>query len=151
MPDYEIDLPDSGPADSAPFPLDPALERDTHHLARLDLCDVRLMDDQSYPWLVLVPRVEGAVEILDLSADQRAVLMEEIAQAGEALRTATRCDKLNIAALGTQVRQLHVHVIARNVGDAAWPAPVWGHTERAPYQHESRDALAQRIVMSLGG
>lgn len=137
-------------ADTENFALDPALERDTHHLTALDLCEVRLMDDRTYPWLILVPRVPGAVEIVDLDPELRGRLMEEVAAVSAALRQATACDKLNVAALGNQVRQLHVHVIARRVTDPAWPAPVWGHAERAPYQIENRDELGGRIVMSLG-
>lgn len=132
------------------FKLEAALERDTMQVARLALCDVRLMDDATYPWLVLVPRLAGAVEIVDLEPETRYRLTDEIAQAGAALRRATACDKLNVAALGNQVSQLHVHVIARYRSDLAWPGPVWGHAERAPYQIESRDALGQRIVMALG-
>ena len=109
-----------------PFTLDPQLENDTHDVGKLGLCRVLLMDDVRFPWLILVPERAGAVEILDLSADDRRRLWAEIEQAGAAVRTLFSPDKLNIAALGNMVRQLHVHVIARFASDAAWPRPVWG-------------------------
>ncbi len=112
------------------FVLDPRLAADTHTVASLPLCDVRLMDDARWPWLVLVPRRAGLVEIADLHGDEQAVLWQEVNRAAAALRAVTPCDKLNLGALGNIVRQLHVHVIARVEGDAAWPGPVWGHGAR---------------------
>ncbi|WP_027492417.1 HIT family protein [Rhodanobacter sp. OR444] len=112
------------------FVLNPRLAADTHTVASLPLCDVRLMDDARWPWLVLVPRRAGLVEIADLHGDEQAVLWQEVNRAAAALRAGTPCDKLNLGALGNIVRQLHVHVIARVEGDAAWPGPVWGHGAR---------------------
>ncbi|KZC39602.1 MULTISPECIES: HIT domain-containing protein [Rhodanobacter] len=112
------------------FVLNPRLAADTHTVASLPLCDVRLMDDARWPWLVLVPRRAGLVEIADLHGDEQAVLWQEVNRAAAALRAVTPCDKLNLGALGNIVRQLHVHVIARVEGDAAWPGPVWGHGAR---------------------
>lgn len=109
-----------------PFELDPVLGADTAAFATLGLCDVRLMDDARFPWLILVPRRGGAVEILDLDSADQDRLWAEIRAAAGALRSVYRPDKLNIGALGNQVAQLHVHVIARFRADAAWPAPVWG-------------------------
>lgn len=87
------------------------------------------MDDMRFPWLVLVPRIAGAVEWFDLDeADQHAVL-DETSHAARLLRGQSGCDKINIGALGNIVRQLHVHVVARSRGDAAWPGPVWGSGE----------------------
>jgi diadenosine tetraphosphate (Ap4A) HIT family hydrolase len=106
--------------------LHPQLVADTAAVGDLPLCRVLLMDDANYSWLILVPRRPDVVEVLDLSASERAVLMEEVAQAADALRAITACDKLNIAALGNVVSQLHVHVIARFRSDLAWPRPVWG-------------------------
>ncbi|MDH5834051.1 HIT family protein [Luteimonas kalidii] len=125
-----------------PYALDPQLASDTHPLATLDLCELRLMDDANYPWLVLVPRVAGAREMLDLDATQRHRLTDEIDLAGRALREVFHPFKLNVAALGNLVPQLHVHVIARFENDPAWPAPVWGRVAARPY---SPDALVGRI------
>ncbi|HZY34617.1 MAG TPA: HIT family protein [Rhodanobacter sp.] len=116
---------------AAGFALDPRLAADTRPVASLPLCDVLLMNDARYPWLILVPRRAGLVEITDLYADEQAVLWQEVNRAVAALRAAAPCDKLNLGALGNIVRQLHVHVVARVEGDAAWPGPVWGHGQAA--------------------
>jgi diadenosine tetraphosphate (Ap4A) HIT family hydrolase len=87
---------------------------------------VLAMNDADYPWLVLVPRRGGAVEIAGLGADA-ARLMDEILLASSALKAVTRCDKLNVAAIGNVVPQLHVHIVARRKDDPLWPKPVWGH------------------------
>jgi diadenosine tetraphosphate (Ap4A) HIT family hydrolase len=118
------------------------LATDTHPLASLALSELRLMDDANYPWLVLVPRVPDAVELVDLDAGQRHRLMDEIAFASELLRAAVRPFKLNVAALGNAVPQLHVHVIARERDDPAWPKPVWGLAAARPY---SPEALVARV------
>ena len=100
------------------------------------------MDGANYPWLVLVPRVAGARELIDLEAAQRRQLMDETDLAARLLRDVFRPFKLNVAALGNLVPQLHVHVIARYEGDPAWPAPVWGRVAARPYEPE---ALVERI------
>lgn len=123
--------------------LHPQLADDTHPVAMFELCELRLMDDANYPWLVLVPRVADAVEMLDLDATQRHRLTDEIDRASHALRDVFRPHKLNIAALGNLVSQLHVHVIARYEEDPAWPRPVWGLAAAKPYTAES---LIERIA-----
>jgi diadenosine tetraphosphate (Ap4A) HIT family hydrolase len=122
--------------------LDPKLEADSHPVASLALCDVRLMDDANYPWLVLVPRVAEMRELVDLSGTQQQRLLDEIGQASRALQALFRPHKLNVAALGNVVAQLHVHVIARQLDDPAWPAPVWGRVEARSYEPE---ALVERV------
>lgn len=133
-----------------PFALDPQLAADSVAVAELGLSDLRLMNDARFPWLLLVPRREGAVEMIDLEKPDRAALFEEINAASAALRAATRCDKLNVAALGNQVKQLHVHVIGRFDGDAAWPGPVWGAGPAVPYAAEARNTLIDKIRSALG-
>ena len=128
--------------DPAPYELHAQLAADTHPLASLELCDLRLMDDANYPWLVLVPRVAGARELVELDDRQRHRLTDEIDLASRLLRDAFRPFKLNVAALGNLVPQLHVHVIARFEDDPAWPAPVWGRVAARPYTPE---ALVARI------
>lgn len=122
--------------------LHPQLADDTHPIAQWQLSDLRLMDDANHPWLILVPRVEGASELIDLTETQQAELTREIAIASRALQTAFKPHKLNVAALGNIVPQLHVHVIARFQDDIAWPRPVWGMASAKPYTPE---ALLQRI------
>ena len=108
------------------FTLHPTLTRDTVEVTRLPLCRVLLMKDSRFPWLILVPERDGARAIHDLPPADRATLIEEIAQASQILERLFHPDKLNVGALGNIVPQLHVHVVARTVGDPAWPGPVWG-------------------------
>jgi diadenosine tetraphosphate (Ap4A) HIT family hydrolase len=110
----------------AGWSLHPRLENDTTPVGDLALSRVLAIDDADYPWLVLVPRRAGAVEIADLGADA-ARLMDEILLASRVLKAVTRCDKLNVAAIGNVVPQLHVHIVARRKDDPLWPKPVWGH------------------------
>ena len=108
------------------FALDPRLAADTVWLCDWPLSAVLLMNDRRYPWIVLVPRPAGLVEPFDLSPADQVRLWREVGHAGAVLKTATGCRKVNFGALGNVVSQLHVHVVARNEGDAAWPGPVWG-------------------------
>lgn len=124
------------------FTLDERLRADTVEAASLGLCTVRLMNDKTMPWLILVPQVDGAREIYELDASSRAVLMDELTLASRVMAQIYKPDKLNIANLGNVVSQLHVHVIARRVNDRAWPGPVWGAAGGARYaQKELEDAL----------
>lgn len=123
--------------------LHPQLAEDTVPVAELPLCEVRLMDDANHPWLVLVPRVADITEIIDLDPPQRSQLTAEIDIACRALKSLFKPDKLNVAALGNLVPQLHVHVIARYRDDIAWPRPVWGAANARPYPPE---ALVERVA-----
>jgi diadenosine tetraphosphate (Ap4A) HIT family hydrolase len=115
------------------FALDPRLAADTTPVLDLPLCSVRLSADWTYPWLILVPRRADCTELIDLGPDDRAILMEEIAMASKVLRKVTDAHKLNVAALGNSVAQLHVHVIARFPDDPAWPGPIWGKGDPLPW------------------
>jgi diadenosine tetraphosphate (Ap4A) HIT family hydrolase len=131
------------------FELDPRLAADSQLVAEGPLSQLRLMDDSRFAWLVLVPRLADASEFIDLEpADQRQ-LMEEVTQAGLLLRACSPCDKLNIGALGNIVRQLHVHVLARTVGDAAWPGPVWGAGSMQRQAPEAREARLRQLRENL--
>jgi len=134
---------------AAGFVLDPRLAADTRPVASLPLCELRLMDDARYAWLVLVPRRAGLVEITDLDAGEQAVLWREVNRATAALRAAVPCDKLNLGALGNVVRQLHVHLVARIEGDAAWPGPVWGHGRSVAYDDDRAATLIAALRHSL--
>lgn len=120
--------------------LHPQLARDTVPLGDLALSRVLIIKDANYPWLLLVPRRPDITEIIDLDGVEQAQLMVEIDRTARALKTVTECDKLNIAALGNAVPQLHVHIIARRKTDKAWPKPVWGMVP--PLEHDAA-ALAQ--------
>ena len=126
----------------APWSLHPQLEADSHPLASLGLSELRLVDDANYPWLLLVPRVEGARELVDLDEAQQVVLLREIDRVSRLLLREFRPHKLNVAALGNVVPQLHVHLIARRTEDAAWPSPVWGRVEARRYEPEE---LVERV------
>ena len=132
------------------FELDKRLEGDSVPVADLPLSTVRLMNERSWPWLILVPRRPGLVELIDLDVESRARLMEEIARAAEALRALYRPDKLNVAALGNVVHQLHVHVIARFRSDPAWPRPIWNVKPAfEPYDPAALSKEVGRIAAAL--
>ena len=124
------------------FQLDPRLAADSLFIADGPLSQIRLMNDARFPWVVLVPRVAGASEWIDLSGDQQRLLLAEINQISRHLKQKPNVTKLNIGALGNIVRQLHVHLIGRFEGDAAWPGPVWGS---GPAQRLDTNVLAERV------
>ena len=133
------------------FEIDKRLEGDSVPVAELPLSAVRLMNERSWPWLILVPRRSGLVDIIDLDPGGRAALMEEIARAAEALRALYRPDKLNVAALGNVVPQLHVHVIARFRSDPAWPRPIWNvKPAMVAYEPDALSKEVRRIAAALG-
>ena len=128
---------------SGHFVLHERLAADTVALDDWPLCRVLLMNDQSYPWLILVPRRPDLEEIHDLDAGDRAQLTEEICRASRALQSRFSPDKINVGALGNLVPQLHVHVLARFRSDPAWPGPVWGKQPPVPYES---GALQERVA-----
>ena len=116
------------------FILHPRLAADGIFVTDWPLSRVLLMNDRRFAWLVLVPRQPDLTELFDLDAQERAELIEETAKAGHRLKEWSKAAKINIGALGNVVPQLHVHVIARRPGDAAWPGPVWGAGKAVPYE-----------------
>jgi len=132
------------------FTADPAFEAGSVFAVDWPLCQVRLQDDARFPWLILLPRVEGAVELDDLTVQQRSVLMEEIVRASELIRALAQAagrpvDKLNMAALGNVTRQLHVHVVGRRRDDGLWPDPIWGRPGAVRLSEEDREGLLRAI------
>ncbi|HUL89365.1 MAG TPA: HIT family protein [Pseudolabrys sp.] len=121
--------------------LHPQLAQETVPVGDMPLARVLLANDANYPWLILVPRLPGLVELIDLEENAQVQLTGEIAAAARVLKTVTGCDKLNIATLGNQLPQLHVHVIARRRTDAAWPMPVWGAKPPLAYDDGARSTL----------
>ncbi|WP_453976716.1 HIT family protein [Brevundimonas sp. Marseille-Q4549] len=128
------------------FRPDPAFEAGSVAAAEWPLCHVRLQDDARFPWLILIPRVEGAVELADLSAEQRATLMEETVRAGDLVRRLGPVEKLNVGAIGNVTSQLHVHVVGRRRDDGLWPDPVWGRGPAVPYDPAERARLLEKIA-----
>jgi diadenosine tetraphosphate (Ap4A) HIT family hydrolase len=139
----------AAPAPCAAWTLDPQLERDTVAVGDLPGSRVLLMNDSNFPWLIVVPRRAGAVEIFDLDEAERARLMRELALLAQLLRDLTACHKINIAAIGNMVSQLHVHVIARRRDDPVWPRPVWGALPARPYGETERDRLIKAIRQKI--
>ncbi|MGE0279566.1 MAG: HIT domain-containing protein [Rhizobiaceae bacterium] len=131
------------------FELDARLEADTEPLQWLGLCEIRLMNDKRWPWVVLVPQRAGIYELHDLTPLDQAMLTFETNLAAEALKRVTGCDKINTAALGNIVRQMHIHVIARSEDDPNWPGPVWGYGPREPYRRTDLHGLIEKIRAAL--
>jgi diadenosine tetraphosphate (Ap4A) HIT family hydrolase len=129
--------------------LHPQLAQDTVPIGDLALARVLLANDANFPWLILVPRRPGLIELIDLEENAQVQLLGEITAAARALKSITECDKLNIAALGNQVAQFHVHVIGRRHSDAAWPKPVWGAAPPAAYSPTIRDGLIGALRRGL--
>lgn len=133
------------------FELDPRLKADTHFILQWPLSQVLLMDDRRYPWLILVPARFDISEPFDLAAEEQALLSRETMVLGELMKEHFAADKVNIAALGNVVPQLHVHVIARFEDDDTFPSPVWGlgHAER--YELGARESLIETLQARLKG
>jgi diadenosine tetraphosphate (Ap4A) HIT family hydrolase len=137
------------------FTLHPQLEADCALVGDLSICRV-LLNAQfaDYTWLILVPRRTGCRDLTDVSPADFQPLMEEVAQLHDALKAYTKADKMNVAAIGNMVPQLHIHVIARHVGDAYWPKPLWGHATPRPDADGGKaraHALRQSLVGTLAG
>ncbi len=128
------------------FSLDPRLAADTLFAAQFPLCEVRVMNDARYPWLVAVPRLPGASELFGLTQQEGAQVWAEIQALGALVGDLPRVDKVNIGALGNIVRQLHIHVVGRYEGDPAWPGPVWGHSPPSPYHDTAAMTLIDRVA-----
>jgi diadenosine tetraphosphate (Ap4A) HIT family hydrolase len=127
------------------FKLHERLTTDTVDITRLRLSRVLLMNDSSFPWLILVPEKEGLCELYDLEEGERSALMEEIALASRIIMHLYKPDKINVGALGNIVTQLHVHVIGRFRSDRAWPGPVWGRGPAQPYGDDEREVTRGRF------
>ncbi|MDI9245653.1 HIT family protein [Marinobacter sp. CHS3-4] len=128
------------------FVLHDKLAADTISLGQSRLCEVRLMNDSHFPWVLLVPRVSSVREIYELSKEQQHRLTEESSLLGEGMMKAFGGDKFNVAALGNMVPQLHVHHIVRFEGDDAWPGPVWGKVAPVPYEDNELEAIKARLA-----
>ncbi|MGN6449455.1 MAG: HIT domain-containing protein [Brucella intermedia] len=131
------------------FELDKRLNADTFFVAKLGLCELRLMNDRRWPWLILVPRRPDLTEIHDMTPLDQTMLTFETGIVAQALKTVTACHKINTGALGNIVRQLHLHVIARSEGDAGWPGPVWGFGSRETYDEKDAHRLIADILAAL--
>ena len=131
------------------FQLDPRLEKDTVLISDWHLCQVRLMNDSRYPWVILIPKVEGVSEIHELTEEQQKLLLGESMRLSKALDQLFSPHKLNIAALGNMVRQLHVHHIVRYEDDASFPNPVWGVGDAVPYSTQVLEETISGLTIAF--
>ena len=131
------------------FTLDPQLEQDTVLVADWHLCQVRLMNDSRYPWVILIPKVEDVSEIHQLADEQQQLLLGESVRLSKALEQLFAPHKLNVAALGNMVRQLHIHHIVRFEDDASFPRPVWGVGDAVPYEAEALSETVNGLQIAL--
>ncbi|VVO92572.1 hypothetical protein PS854_02375 [Pseudomonas fluorescens] len=133
----------------AVFALDPRLQQDTLPIGDFPLCRLLLSNDSNYPWFILVPRRDDISEIFQLDVADQLQLWQETTALAELLKDSFDADKLNVAALGNVVSQLHMHVIVRKREDAAWPAPVWGKHPAKPYSAEQVAVIRERLRLVL--
>ncbi len=131
------------------FALDPRLQQDTLPIGDFPLCRLLLMNDAHYPWFILVPRREELSELFQLDASDQQALWREVAVLAETLKDTFAADKMNVAALGNVVNQLHIHVIVRRREDAAWPAPVWGKFPAEAYGVEQIAVIRAKLRLVL--
>lgn len=141
---------------SSDFKADPAFDAGSVIVLDWPLCQVRLQDDARFPWLILIPRRAGLHELEDLAPAERAVLMDEILKAGEAVRLLGQAagqpvEKLNVGAIGNVTAQLHLHVVGRRHDDALWPDPVWGRGPAVPYGASGLQTAISRLRLSQAG
>lgn len=127
------------------FTLDPRLEQDTIYLGDFALSRVLLMNDARYPWVILVPRHVGLTECFQLSQSDQIQLTKESNFVAQSLTELVQADKMNVAALGNVVSQLHIHHVARYQEDETWPAPVWGKGQAIPYTEQEREAICEQL------
>ncbi len=127
------------------FKLDSRLHNDTLFVCDLSLCRVLLMNDSQFPWLILVPMKNDIAEIIDLTEDEQIRLLKESALASRAIQHLFAPFKLNVAAIGNVVRQLHVHHVARFESDCAWPKPVWGNQPAVAYDASEAEARIESL------
>lgn len=131
------------------FAINEQLELDTAFVTDWGLSRVLLMNDARFPWLILVPRRKDVLEMFELDAADQQTLMTEICRAAKNLQRLTDCDKVNICAIGNQVPQLHVHIIARRTDDDVWPSPVWSRGFAVPYEPEALADFVAKLVNGL--
>lgn len=129
------------------YTLDPQLQQDTVHLGQFSLCDVLLMNDSQFPWIILVPRRGSTSELYQLSTEERYAQSDESAYVSQRLSDYFKADSMNVAALGNVVPQLHIHHVVRKTDDPCWPKPIWGAIEAKPYDKEALDKMVSELKL----
>lgn len=127
------------------FSLDQRLEQDTIFIRELELSRLLLMNDNRYPWFILVPRKEGVTELFELSYIEQKLLMSEITEISKIIKSNFKSEKINVAALGNIVSQLHIHIVARFKSDMAWPDPIWGKGEVIKYDFDTIEDIKRKF------
>ncbi|MDH5190518.1 MAG: HIT domain-containing protein [Gammaproteobacteria bacterium] len=127
------------------FSLNEQLGKDCFIVGEFTLCEVLLLNDVNFPWLILVPKVEGVSELHHLTESQQQQFLKESGNIAAMIESLFKPDKLNIAAIGNKVRQLHIHHIGRFESDPCWPETVWGYGKGIPYTDQQRDDTLARI------
>ena len=128
------------------FKLHPQLEKDCISLGKFELCQLLLMNDSQFPWFILVPQRADITEIYQLTAPEQVTLIQESSYLAENLTAIFQADKLNIAAIGNIVSQLHLHHVVRYRNDKGWAAPIWGKFAAVPYSAQQLEALKQKLI-----
>ena len=131
------------------FELHPQLANDCIDVLDWPLCKLLLMNNDQVPWFILVPRVAGVEELYELDSKQQFQLLQEIELASSYLQHVYKPHKLNVAAIGNKVRQLHVHVVVRQEDDVCWPEPVWGNVQPQPYTDDELESLVKQLRAAL--
>jgi diadenosine tetraphosphate (Ap4A) HIT family hydrolase len=131
------------------FELDPRLAADTVAVGRLGLCELRLMNDRRWPWVILVPQRPDITEFHDLTPLDQTMLTFEMGLVAKALKTSTGAGKINIGTLGNVVPMFHLHIVARSAGDPNWPGPVWGFGARQAYADEDAERFGEQIRQAV--
>jgi len=131
------------------FQLHPRLQQDSIEIGQFSLSQLLLINDSQYPWLVLVPKRENISEVYQLSEDDQILLQQESSLLAKKLASLYNADKMNIAAIGNMVPQLHIHHIVRYKDDIAWPAPIWGKFESIPYSDQQADDEKNRLLSAF--
>jgi diadenosine tetraphosphate (Ap4A) HIT family hydrolase len=131
------------------FILDETLANVSHSIGKMRICEARLLDDARWPWIMLVPARPDCVDLHDLKASDLAQAMDDMRDVANCLKKLTPCQKINVGSLGNMVRQLHIHVIARNEGDPNWPGPVWGFEKAIPYDDTAREVFLAKLTKEL--
>lgn len=134
---------------SKTWQMDPRLARDTVDILTHGECRLVLMNDARWPWLIVIPMIPGAENLHDLSPPRADAIMQFALHVSRKMQAFTGAEKMNVAAIGNMVRQLHIHVVARSEGDPNWPAPVWGYGEAEPYEADERAALIEKLKEEL--
>ena len=131
------------------FLLDDKLKSDSHFLMDLPLCTLLLANDSNYPWFILVPRVNDISEVYQLEWQQQQQLLNESSTVAEYIHQYFNADKINVAALGNVVKQLHIHHVVRYKSDASWPAPIWGNKPTVPYSKTELENVKSKLIVGL--